>query len=198
MSQLIHKFYIYRHIRIDKNEPFYIGVGTKPKNPSCYKREYNRAYNFTKRSKTWLGVYNKTEIQVNILFESNCRQEILKKEKEFIKFYGRIKNKGSLYNFTDGGEGSLGRQVTKETKIKMSLAKSGNKFSELSKQKMSNSAAKRKISCINIFTLKKLEFNSIKKASIFLKIHRNSINNNLNNLSKIVAKKYKFSYINNN
>lgn len=25
------KYYLYRHIRNDKNEPFYIGVGTKSK-----------------------------------------------------------------------------------------------------------------------------------------------------------------------
>lgn len=24
------KYYLYRHIRLDKNQPFYIGIGTKP------------------------------------------------------------------------------------------------------------------------------------------------------------------------
>ena len=28
--------YVYRHIRLDKNEPFYIGVGTKTPNFACF------------------------------------------------------------------------------------------------------------------------------------------------------------------
>ena len=37
--------YLYRHIRLDKNEPFYIGIGTKKENTkfNSIKSEYSRA-----------------------------------------------------------------------------------------------------------------------------------------------------------
>lgn len=41
----MNKYYLYRHIRLDKNEPFYIGIGTKRNryHPNMYS-EYRRAY----------------------------------------------------------------------------------------------------------------------------------------------------------
>jgi len=46
------KYFLYRHIRLDKNEPFYIGIGTKPNSKKIkgYKTEYSRAFETTKRS----------------------------------------------------------------------------------------------------------------------------------------------------
>lgn len=37
--------YVYRHIRLDKNEPFYIGIGSDI--------NYQRAYNYQRRTKYW-------------------------------------------------------------------------------------------------------------------------------------------------
>ena len=47
------KYYLYRHIRLDKNEPFYIGIGTKVNKKSFLKvtSEYVRAYSKTRRNK---------------------------------------------------------------------------------------------------------------------------------------------------
>ena len=45
------RYYLYRHIMND--EPFYIGVGTKPKIYNTIKREYQRAYCKTSRSIEW-------------------------------------------------------------------------------------------------------------------------------------------------
>jgi hypothetical protein len=41
--------YIYRHIRLDKNEPFYIGIGSDDKG------KYNISSNLSKRNKTAEG-----------------------------------------------------------------------------------------------------------------------------------------------
>lgn len=38
------KFYLYRHIRLDKNRPFYIGIGTKPNIFKSFESEFNRAF----------------------------------------------------------------------------------------------------------------------------------------------------------
>ncbi len=105
------KYYLYRHIRHDKNEPFYIGIGTKIKNYTSNPTvEYQRAFTKIKkrRNTIWSKIIEKTDYSVEILFESNNYDFIKEKEKEFIKLYGRIDLKtGSLSNLTDGGEGSL-------------------------------------------------------------------------------------------
>lgn len=42
--------YVYRHIRLDKNQPFYIGIGVDEGG------NYKRAYNFIKRNNYWKNV----------------------------------------------------------------------------------------------------------------------------------------------
>lgn len=84
-------YYLYRHIRLDKNEPFYVGIGKKKKNRNyyeSYETEYERAFSKF-RPQHWKNINNKTEIIVEILYESNSLEEIRIKEIEFIKLYGR-------------------------------------------------------------------------------------------------------------
>ena len=100
------KYYLYRHIRHDKNIPFYIGVGQKENNG--HKRittEYRRAFVHFTRNKYWKSVVKNTTYSVEILLESDERDFISKKEIEFIALYGR-KDIGSGYlcNMTDGGD----------------------------------------------------------------------------------------------
>lgn len=99
-------YYLYRHIRLDKNEVFYVGIGTKALiNKIKFKDEYHRAFNKSKRSNFWKKIVAKTEYRVEILMESDSREFIEKKEKEFINLYGRLNTKsGTLCNLTDGGE----------------------------------------------------------------------------------------------
>jgi hypothetical protein len=108
--------YVYRHIRLDKNEPFYIGIGSDA--------NYARANSHKGRNPYWLKIVEKTEYEVEILVNELNWVEALKKEKEFIQLYGRVDNKtGILCNLTDGGEGVLGKIVSYETKQKQSLVK---------------------------------------------------------------------------
>lgn len=101
------KYFLYRHIRLDTNEPFYIGIGTiKPY--YTFKSRYHRA-TVVNRNKYWSNVVSKTDYNIDILFESNDLQFITEKEIEFISLYGRKDlNSGSLVNLTDGGEGRRG------------------------------------------------------------------------------------------
>lgn len=102
------KHYLYRHIRLDKNEPFYVGIGTKTKYDfdNFY---YQRAYSRDKRNSFWKNIVKKTEYEVEIMLESSDYEFIKTKEIEFIKLYGRRNlNAGTLCNLTDGGDGSLG------------------------------------------------------------------------------------------
>jgi len=101
--------YVYRHIRLDKNEPFYIGIGGDNNFTRANEKRKNR------RNKIWNDIYLKTEIEVEILFSDISYDFACKKEIEFIKLYGRINNNtGILSNLTNGGDTELGRIVTKK------------------------------------------------------------------------------------
>lgn len=111
------KYYIYRHIRLDNNEIFYIGIGTKSTKLKykTHREIYRRAYTKVSRSLFWKNIITKSCYNVQILLESDNYDFIKEKEKEFIKLYGRKDlNKGTLCNLTDGGEGLTGRLYTKE------------------------------------------------------------------------------------
>lgn len=110
MIKNIGKYYLYRHLRLDKNEPFYIGIGTKTKpNSTTIKSEYSRAYMTCNRSVLWKNVRNKTEYEVEILLESDNYYFIKQKEIEFILLYKRKDCcAGTLTNLTDGGDGNTG------------------------------------------------------------------------------------------
>lgn len=135
--------YVYRHIRIDKNEPFYIGIA---KNDNL---NFNRAYykNKSKRNKIWLDIINKTDYEVEVLFENLTWKEACQKEIEFINLYGRIDlGTGSLANMTKGGDGMVGVVRSEEYKLKLSQRQKdgkaywfGKTFTKNHKQKISNS-----------------------------------------------------------
>ncbi len=86
---ILNKYFIYRHIRLDINQPFYIGIGTKNPKHTSYSQIYQRAYTKTSRSKLWFNVVNKTGYEVEVIFESDDQNLIFKKEIEFINLYGR-------------------------------------------------------------------------------------------------------------
>lgn len=111
-------FIVYRHIRLDTNEIFYVGIGKNEK----------RAFDKTGRNRHWKHITNKTQYKVEIIttvdsWDNACELEVL-----LIKEYGRRDLKtGSLVNMTDGGEGTQGIIVSDETKKKQSEAKTGKK-----------------------------------------------------------------------
>lgn len=137
------KYYLYRHIRLDKNEPFYIGIGTKEyKNPKTHELEYRRAFRKYNRSKHWTNIIKLTAYKVEILFESNDYNIIKNKEIEFIKLYGRKDlDLGTLVNFTDGGDG-FHKIITAEQKVRISKSLkeyySKNTVSQETRKKLSN------------------------------------------------------------
>lgn len=117
MDSLI-KGYLYRHIRKDTNEVFYIGI-------SC-NENYKRAYSKLRRNKFWINITSKTEYEVEIMLESEDYNFLIKKEIEFIKLYGRKDLKeGTLVNLTYGGEGFIGYKYTDEDRKKMSESRKG-------------------------------------------------------------------------
>jgi|TARA_R110000824_G_scaffold84777_1_gene211209 hypothetical protein len=154
---------VYRHIRKDKNIPFYIGIGS----------DRNRPYNKKDRSIFWKNIANKTEYFVDVLLDNLTKKEAVQKEIEFIKLYGRVDLKnGSLCNMTCGGEGTgclnKGLEDSRRTKISDSLK--GRKHSDGSKLKMSIGQKKR----ITV-TIDDVEYNSLRQAALALGIHKNTV-----------------------
>lgn len=98
--------YLYRHIRLDKNEPFYIGIGSN----------ISRCYTKQTRNKHWHNIVNKTKYEVEILFDDLSLEQAKQKEKEFINLYGKKSNGGTLVNIADGGDGCWGVKATEEQK----------------------------------------------------------------------------------
>jgi len=102
------KYYIYRHIRLDKNEVFYIGIGTK-KEKSTHKQCYYRAFRKANRNPHWNNIVNlNPNYKVEILLESDSLDFIIEKEIEFIELY-----KKTLCNKTSGGE--VNKKVNKDS-----------------------------------------------------------------------------------
>jgi len=107
---------VYRHIRLDTGEPFYIGIG----------KLLSRAYQNRNRTKRWHNIVNKYNYEVEILFDDLTYEKACEKEKEFIKLYGRKDiNTGILVNLTDGGDTSTGYKATTETKLKIGKLSKG-------------------------------------------------------------------------
>lgn len=110
--------YVYRHIRLDKNEPFYIGIGSDDEGKYTRANEKN-----CRRNSHWHRIYKKTEIEVEILLDGLDYEKAKEKEIEFIKLYGRRDlGTGCLINLTDGGDGIKNKVFTEEYKRKLSEA----------------------------------------------------------------------------
>lgn len=108
--------FVYRHIRLDNGNPFYIGIG----------KSESRAYSTKGRSKFWQRIVDKFGYEVEILFHDLDYEQAKLKEQEFISLYGRANTcNGLLCNLTDGGDGSLGYKPTEEALIKISNASKG-------------------------------------------------------------------------
>lgn len=163
--------YVYRHIRLDKNEPFYIGIGSDDR--------YRRANEKSRRNKHWNNIVSKSNYEVDILLDNLSWDEACKKEIEFIELYGRndIGN-GTLVNLTGGGDGAYKTIPSIETRIKLSKKAKGKIYKESTKDKISNTLKElykdsenhprsRKVIC----TKSNKIYNSIKDAAIELGVN---------------------------
>lgn len=136
--------YVYRHIRADKNQPFYIGVGLTD---SGYQRAYQKSK--TKRSEYWHNIA-KNGYEVEILLDGLTVEQAFQKEIEFIALYGRADNgTGILCNLTDGGDapnpmyGDDNPMKRPELRAKVSMARMGNEVSKETRKKLSDAAKAR-------------------------------------------------------
>ena len=97
-------FYLYQYVRLDKNEPFYIGVGKRYKG----KTDFTRAKQSHAHNSICVAIIAKTDYRIEIIEEHDDYNFIREREKHLIAEYGRKHNHtGILANMTAGGDGCL-------------------------------------------------------------------------------------------
>ncbi len=117
-------FVLYRHIRPDKNQVFYIGIGTRIRSEST-----------KNRNRHWQNIVNSNDGQflIEIMLDELTWEEACRMEKRWIAFYGREDlGKGTLCNLTDGGEGNV--NPCEEVRRKLSESKTGKKNPQYGKE----------------------------------------------------------------
>lgn len=90
-------FYVYRHIRLDINTPFYVGMGSG--------NRYNSKHN---RNRYWQHIVNKFNYKVEIIKDNLTQKEACLLESKLISLYKQ-------YNFAEANlaEGGLGGNTWK-------------------------------------------------------------------------------------
>jgi hypothetical protein len=166
--------YIYRHTRKDKDQVFYIGIGTDDKG------KHTRAFS-KNRNRYWKRIVDKTDYEVEIIFDDITKEEAINKEIEFISIYGRHDlGFGSLCNLTDGGEGVTnmseeGKERIREIRRNTIMPQEQkDKYSEMFKGSGNPNAYK----VIHKHTLK--VYGSILEAAKEYGINKRTLGNNLN------------------
>lgn len=135
------KYYLYRHIRNDSGEPFYVGIGKKRENKNfkTHYGEYQRAHDRNRRNPYWKAVAAKSGYEIEILLETNDKEFVFEKEIEFIKLYGRGDlGTGGLSNLCSGGAHPYGEMTRKRVVFDSKNAflydsKTGNFIKEFTK-----------------------------------------------------------------
>ena len=111
------KYYVYEWIRLDTNEPFYVGKGCK-----------NRWKEIRRKNPYFTNIVNKIPCVVNILHDNLDEQTAFELEVWYIREYRDIIGY-NMCNVNDGGEGQslcgelnsfYGKEHTEETKNRLS------------------------------------------------------------------------------
>jgi len=133
--------YVYKHIRKDNKQPFYIGVGGLRSFDNYQRANSSHWKGRRSRSKFWFNYADKFGVEVEIVLDNVTAKQALAKEIELIAFYGRQDiNTGILVNHTAGGDG--GKGFSKTTKKKCGAKNIGRKWTKSQRAKI---AAKVKI-----------------------------------------------------
>lgn len=134
---------VYKHIRKDTNEVFYIGIGSRK----------DRATSKNKRNPHWHNIVKKVGYDIEIVAEGISIEEAKEIEISLIAELGRADlGTGSLVNMTAGGDGQWGNHSNKSEEHKNRIKNSvkewhkNNSHSIESKQKMSEGAKKQRSS----------------------------------------------------
>lgn len=164
---------VYKHIRLDTNTVFYVGIGTSP-----YRKNDKHG-----RNAYWHNIVKLAGYRVELIEVHQSRREACKREIELISYYKALGQCEA--NLAAGGAGGrTGVKASEETLIKMSKWQRGKpkpQHSEATKKKMSKNSG-RAIKCFCKVTGK--VFNNIKDAATELNIKHLTLWRQLTGISK--------------
>lgn len=138
---VMHNFYVYGLFRNDTSSIFYVGKGSgdrlknhRGETKSIIKKGVQRSIKTNVIISLWKS---NSDFYEKILYDNLTEEQAWKKEKELIKFYGRIDiGTGVLTNMSDGGDGPANRipwnknvARTNDVKIQLRNANLGKKYS---------------------------------------------------------------------
>ena len=127
------RYYTYTYFHPLTNIPVYVGKGTNKRFLVHFKRPHKFGNWLRKRQDEGISPY--PEINWNL-----SEDEAFAKEKELIAKYGRVDLKtGTLFNLTDGGDGTSGMKLSQEARDKISAANRRRKLSQEARDKLSAS-----------------------------------------------------------
>lgn len=203
------KYYLYRHIRLDTNEIFYIGVGKK-KMTRSYKYRYWRMYERGNRNDSWKKVVQETDYVAEVVFETNDSDFLYSKEIELIKLYGRADlGLGKLTNLTDGGEWMTNISQASREKMRQSHIKSGlyKRLGQMAKERLTknpikswlgkkgkNHLSSRAVYCYNKDGSFFFRFESVTDAALFFNKDVSCISGAIKNDKSTANKKFYFKH----
>lgn len=97
---------VYIHRRLDTNDIFYVGIGSK-----------QRPYKKSNRTEYWKRIVNKSGVSVEIIQECDTWEDACELEELLISEYGRKDlGTGCLINMTDGGDGQVNFMHSEKSK----------------------------------------------------------------------------------
>lgn len=129
-------------------EPFYVGKGSKNRINSTvlYEKHVGKSGTFKKKLVSKLVREGYTEIPYKILRTDLTDSEAFSLERRLIQKIGRRNmNCGPLVNLSDGGEGEIGRKVTRKTRSLLS-ERSKEQNSKMTEREREQKSAKLKSS----------------------------------------------------
>jgi hypothetical protein len=118
--------------------------------------------------------------EIVIIQQFNNPDFLFEAEKYWIKYYKSIGCK--LTNLTEGGEGSLGRKLSEETRNKISLSNMGKIAHNKGKSNLTNKGKKQSLELINKRMAKKRALKALKPQKIKKVITHKQIVDNNNNI----------------
>lgn len=118
------------------NNKVYIGITSKGLSARWKEHLYNAEHGCPFKLHNALRKYGKENFSIELIDFCNSWEELEEKEKYYISEYKSLQDEFG-YNMTEGGDGTIGRYVTMETRDKIRQKALGREVSEETREKLS-------------------------------------------------------------